>query len=805
MARVWGANWVGALLAAILIGGGGAQLGRLWAGHVSFLLAAPYYPFALAFIRLSLDRRSFPAMLAAGASLGLAILAGGGWVALNLWLLAATVAVLLTFSRWRESLATRRAALQTLALLAMLPVAGVLISAAKLLPMLAYLPYSSRDTVEYGFAIHRSALTTPGDFLSVLTSRSIDRLNQAGDGAYLWHEFTAYVGAIPLLLAIMAIVSRRRRSTWILLGVAILFAVFAYGPGVGAGIDLYRVLFELVPGYENVRIPGRMLGGVWLPVALLAALGLSSLTRRAALVPIGLLLVGFVAIDLHGLARSWVQPGELDEYRVYASDNPGELVAGVLSLDVIGRGGSDPLSVTLELGNYGNTIWLPADSGQPGGVVATLGYLGTEIATEIPLATLVELRESIRLSGTVPTPPPGGALLMLGMKAHGVRSFDRHRPEPLTLALAWTNADDGLVIQDRDPRSRLLPPLLDSWFPFVADLENRAGRFMVSRYDIFNEADALRHDVEIVSGWDPGHLQHFTNFLGTSMLFTVPVDPTSQNILAILNTRYVYPHLGPEYSFAGGPDFVPVSGLPFTVYELTTTRPRAFLAPSAILLFTPARPDESAIQLRRLVTDPGFHPLTMTVIVIGPGGPTEPSITDLAGINPVAVAVVNPDSLDSRQSANLAAITADKPAIDISGGARGEDPKVWSALLASLPPAVHVGAEVELVSHSPDRAVITVNNPSVNTLVLDLATVWALGWKATVGGVPGSIVLAAAAVIGVPIPPGAHEVRIEYHAPGLLPGVILTICATMVVVGAGVFSWRRRGPRFAAGVHSQEI
>ena len=65
MARTWGANQLGALLAAILMGGGGAQLGRLWAGHVSFLLAAPYYPFALSFVHIAICRRAFIAMLAA--------------------------------------------------------------------------------------------------------------------------------------------------------------------------------------------------------------------------------------------------------------------------------------------------------------------------------------------------------------------------------------------------------------------------------------------------------------------------------------------------------------------------------------------------------------------------------------------------------------------------------------------------------------------------------------------------------------------------------------------------------------------
>ena len=115
MARTWGANQLGALLAAILMGGGGAQLGRLWAGHVSCLLAAPYYPFALSFVHIAICRRSFIAMLAAGSSLGLAILAGGGWVALNLWLLTSIVAIFLTLSRTQTLFSSPYTSLRTLA------------------------------------------------------------------------------------------------------------------------------------------------------------------------------------------------------------------------------------------------------------------------------------------------------------------------------------------------------------------------------------------------------------------------------------------------------------------------------------------------------------------------------------------------------------------------------------------------------------------------------------------------------------------------------------------------------------------
>ena len=793
MARTWGANQLGALLAAILMGGGGAQLGRLWAGHVSFLLAAPYYPFALSFVHIAICRRSFIAMLAAGSSLGLAILAGGGWVALNLWLLTSIVAIFLTLSRTQTLFSSPYTSLRTLALLGSLPTTGILMAAAKLLPMLAYLPYSSRDMVNYGFASDRSFLTTPSDLLNVLISQSTVVLDKAGNGANLWHEFTVYVGIIPLFAAIFAIITLRSRATWILGCVIVVFAAFAYGPS--SPIDLYRLLFEIVPGYENVRIPGRMLSGVWISIVLLAALGVTVLTRRPILIPLGCLLIGLVFYDIQSVAHSWHQPAEIDEHRIYLSDDPGELVAGVTSLEISTNEASTSLFINLELGNYGNTIWLPGNDRQPGGIVATLGYLGSAISSEIPLPASVGIREKIRLTTTLPPPPVGGAMLMLGMKSHGIRSFDRPHPQPLNIALSWTTLDNDLTIRPVDPRSRLLPPILDSWFPFAADLETGPGRFLVSRYDIFNEADALRQNVEIVSGWDPGYLKHFTNFLGTSMLFTVPVDLESKNILAILNTRYIYPHLGPEHSFTADPEFILVPRLPFKVYELINSRPRVFLSPRAIVLFTPLSLDESALQLRRLITHPQFNPLHTTIIVIGPDESTGFSVADLSGLNPTAIAVIDPNILNSRQGKLLNRLTANKTAIDISSSAYGDDPEPWGTVLESMPPVEGKGTTIDLISQSPGRAVMVANNPSDNTRVLNFSTIWMPGWTALLDGLPVPTVLADGAVIGILVPSGRHQIHLEYNAPWLLPGIILTTSFGLFLLGAGIFTWQRHNSK----------
>jgi len=450
--------------------------------------------------------------------------------------------------------------------------------------------------------------------------------------------------------------------------------------------------------------------------------------------------------------------------------------------------GGAGVQVEMEIGNYGNTVWLPGDAGQPGGVIATIGYLGTEQMVEIPLARTVGLRERADVSGGLGAPPPGGAMLMLGMKAHGVRSFDKQTPAPLNLELAWVSRDGVLRVDAVDPRSRLLPPRLDDWFAFAADLDPRPGRFMVSRYDIYNEADALRDDVEIVGGWDPGHLRHFTNFLGTSMLFTVKVDPAATEILAILNVRYVYPHIAPEIEFAGGVEFALIEGLPFKMYELMTARPRAYLAPATVVFFTPAGAGEAATQLRRLVTAARFDPLTTTVLVVGGDG-LRPSIRTVKSLKPVAVVGINREHLDWGQKWLLAGLTGASGLVDVTEAVGGGDLAVWTGL---LPVAESTGREAQVVTESPGSAMFRVENPSAHARVLVFATVWEPGWKVEVDGERAKLLTTDGAVMGVAVPPGQHVVVFEYHALGLMAGVVLTVCAALLIAGAGIFSWRRR-------------
>jgi hypothetical protein len=117
----------------------------------------------------------------------------------------------------------------------------------------------------------RSALT----FLSPYVNGDISNGTYVGPSIF-WEDY-AYVGLATVVLALFAIATSWRRfgvSFW--LASTVLAFVIVLGPNT----PVYRVLFELVPGMGQFRLPTRMLFVVVLGLALLGGIGLTELERR---------------------------------------------------------------------------------------------------------------------------------------------------------------------------------------------------------------------------------------------------------------------------------------------------------------------------------------------------------------------------------------------------------------------------------------------------------------------------------------------------------------------------------------------
>jgi len=123
-----------------------------------------------------------------------------------------------------------------------------------------------------------------------------------------FHEWMTYVGPAVLILALLGLRALGRRAGWVMagLGLAVLFAL-------GANTPFYRLLVRVMPELAWLRVPARTWFIVAFGLALLAAIGVHALQRRARpgqrLSPSGVaaLALALVVLDLGFMDASLIR------------------------------------------------------------------------------------------------------------------------------------------------------------------------------------------------------------------------------------------------------------------------------------------------------------------------------------------------------------------------------------------------------------------------------------------------------------------------------------------------------------------
>jgi hypothetical protein len=189
-------------------------------------------------------------------------------------------------------------------------------------------------------------------------------------------EQTLFPGALTLLLAVAGIAfapwSRRLRLG--LAGAVLVAAFFSMGLRVADGWLSYRLLYELAPGWEGIRTPGRINTLTSLGLALLAsggALALQRVVRR----PIGAAAAGAAVLALAlGIVVEGSGPAVRDPGR-------GREALKRVPAAPVGWGRAPeprlhlPVPVTLDFSDYSNflyTVW--STDGFPEIVNGTSGF-----------------------------------------------------------------------------------------------------------------------------------------------------------------------------------------------------------------------------------------------------------------------------------------------------------------------------------------------------------------------------------------------------------------------------------------------
>lgn len=261
--------------------------------HLNMLAAAVWLPLILYFFHRALTRGSLASAVYAGAFFGVSTLAGHVQVSLYIGLFL--VVYWLWWLYYRRG-ASRRAptddvvtdgtparqapvggSFVSLAALPMAIVLAVLLAAVQLLPSFELTRLSLR--ADLGFAAAGDYKSTPLNLITMVVPHFF-----GGDAANYWGfrwsltEVYAYVGLLPLALAALALLLARRLRPWSLffLLATALFLLLSFGEQT----PLYGWLYKLVPGFDKVRAPGRFALLFDFSLAVLAAIGLESVTGR---------------------------------------------------------------------------------------------------------------------------------------------------------------------------------------------------------------------------------------------------------------------------------------------------------------------------------------------------------------------------------------------------------------------------------------------------------------------------------------------------------------------------------------------
>jgi len=248
------------------------------AGHVTLLYAFCWTPWVF----LAEDRRHESAKMTAtllpGIVLGMAWLADLRWGAILglCWLGYALV-------RNRKQLWPLNLHWKRILVMGLQPVWASMISAPLLLPLLEWLPLTTRASLRAEEAAIFSI--TPVHLLGLLFP-----------GFVSYHELITYLGMIPLMMVTLAIAipSLRRRLKGWLLG-AVIAWIFAMGPS----LPLWPLLARM-PGLDLLRVPSRAWFMVGWVAAICTAAGSEWLMKRQPFFTPGLRLwmVGLLAFQM---------------------------------------------------------------------------------------------------------------------------------------------------------------------------------------------------------------------------------------------------------------------------------------------------------------------------------------------------------------------------------------------------------------------------------------------------------------------------------------------------------------------------
>ncbi|MBS1251392.1 MAG: hypothetical protein MAG451_00425 [Anaerolineales bacterium] len=275
-------------------------------GNLNLIAVSAWLPLIFLGTHRALNDRSVGWSLFGGLCLAMAALAGHAQplqfsvILIGLYTLYQLVAERRHGWRWT---------LNSVGLAGLVGVVGLGLAALSLLPALEMVGYTRRASLTYAEAAQYSL--PPQALIGLFVPDFFGR-GVAGFWAPWPRVEVGYLGVLPLVLAVVAVALRRRdRLVWFLTGLAVLSLMLA----LGNSTPLHRWVYEIVPGFQNLRVPARFVFLMDFALAALAALGLdallrsqTSVRRTARILPWASLLLAAVVAGVGYLLLGRYQP-----------------------------------------------------------------------------------------------------------------------------------------------------------------------------------------------------------------------------------------------------------------------------------------------------------------------------------------------------------------------------------------------------------------------------------------------------------------------------------------------------------------
>lgn len=262
----------GAVLAALAFMLNGYLVSHLYAGQDGRMFAMTLIPLVFYFLRVGLDTDRLAPYLLMGGAVALQVFTPHVQVMYFSSLVAAAYALVDAVGRWRRGAA--RSAMAALGRFALGFAFAAGVAAVQLWPTLTFLKWAVRGTLT-GYEYASSWALPAGETTALLIPDLIGSLDTYwGENPFKLH--TEYLGAVPLALALAALVwgERRRTLFWALTALAgWLFAM-------GDSTPVHRLAYELVPMIKSFRAPAMMISVVAFSVAVLSGLGFDAARTR---------------------------------------------------------------------------------------------------------------------------------------------------------------------------------------------------------------------------------------------------------------------------------------------------------------------------------------------------------------------------------------------------------------------------------------------------------------------------------------------------------------------------------------------